>query len=51
MSHVGALRRQHDLGIRGYLDLAHTGAEITDRELPDLDVVFGRDQHFQFGQD
>ena len=38
---VGGRRRQHDLGVRGQLDLAGAAAEVRDRHAAHLGVVLG----------
>ena len=49
MCGVGGVRRQHDLGIRGQLDLARPAAAIGNRHATDLGIVLGRDRHLQCG--
>ena len=51
MREVGGLRREHDLGIRGQLDLAHPGAVIGERHAAQLCIVFLRDHHLQAAGD
>ena len=45
MGDVVRLRRQHQFGIGGDLDLAHAAARIRDRDAADFGIVFGRDHH------
>ena len=50
MRDVVGLRRQHQFGIGGHVDLARPVAGIGDRDAADLGVVFGRDEHLQRGR-
>ena len=47
MRDVVGLRAEHQLGIRGDVDLARAAAVIGNRDAPDLGIVLGRDEHFQ----
>ena len=47
---VGGLRRQRQLGVGGYFDLARLIAEVRDRHAAHLRVVLGRNQHLQGGR-
>jgi len=45
MRDIGGLRRQHQLGIGGELDLPRAGACIRDRDAADFGIILGRDEH------
>ena len=49
MGEVGALRRQHQFGVGGHLDLACVFTEIREGDATDLGVVLGGHQHLQSG--
>ncbi len=51
MRDVVGLRRQHQLGIGGDVDLARPAAGIGDRDAADLGIVLGRDEHLQRGRE
>ncbi len=46
MREVGGAGREHDFGVAGQIEVAGAVAVIGDRHAPQLDVVFGRDDHF-----
>ena len=48
---VGCGRRQHDLGVRGQLDLPGTASEVRNRHAANLGIVLGRDRHFECCRD
>ena len=47
MGDVGALGRQHQLGVGRDLDLARAASGIGDRDPADLRIVFGGDEDIQ----
>ena len=51
MRRVGRGRREHELGVRGDLDLARPRAEVRERDAADLGVVLGRDDDLERRRD
>ena len=51
MGRVGRRRREHDLGVRGELDLADPPAEVRDGHPTHLGVVLGRHYHLERRRD
>ena len=47
MREVGGGRGEHDLGVRGQLDLPHPGAVVGERHPAQLGVVLGADHHLE----
>ena len=49
MGHVGRLRCQAKLGVRGNLDVAGAASEVGDGNAPNLCIVLGRHDHLKRG--